>query len=159
MGRRKHISWKTKYAAALLKLGDVPYSDAVKMTEDQLISLYQVDHNIYHSYHDDDVFWNLEPMLIAAHRAKTKRDLKIMAKGRRIRAQNLPLGAGNQAVIAMGDAIGAGLREGVKTAMERIARKPDRFSENWNRIFKRKIRSRGFDKTKRRKMNRTVVDR
>jgi len=183
MGRRKtknrkYISWKTKCAAALLdgmlvreRFGLYPrrwYDDAKKMTEHQFLSLFQFDHNILHetNHPDRDVYWNLTPMPIKAHREKTKRDAAIIAKSRRIRraCEDAPLGAGNQAMISMADAMSAGLREGVKTAMEHIARDPrsERYSEGWNRIFKkrqRKILSRGFDKTKRRKMSGKVVER
>jgi hypothetical protein len=92
VARRKYISWKTKYAAALLKLGDVPYSDAKLMTEDQIISLYRVDHNILHETGHPlrDSFWNLTPMLILAHKEKTRHDATVIAKSRRIRAWNEP---------------------------------------------------------------------
>jgi len=93
MSKRKHISWKTKCAAAvldgMLERSRAWYDDAKKMTEDQFLSLFQFDHNILHeSRHPDrDKFWNLTPKLIRAHREKTKRDAKIIAKGRRIRRQ------------------------------------------------------------------------
>jgi len=133
MSQRKHISLKTKLASALLALGHVPYDDAKQMTEDQLISLYQFDHNmLYWSKHEHvDEYWNLQPMLIPHHRRKTKQDAKVIAKGRRISAT----------AEAMNWAAGA---------LERnIA--PHR--------KKRKIRSRGFDKTRRRRMDGTVVKR
>jgi hypothetical protein len=63
--KRKHISWKTKYASALLALGHIPYADAREMSEDQIISLYHVDHNILNETENEnrDKFWNLTPML------------------------------------------------------------------------------------------------
>lgn len=84
MAKRGHISWKTKYAAALLELGDVPYEDAKLMHEDQIISLYHVDHGELHNFTQNDVFWNLTPRLIAPHREKSKIDTKIAAKAKRI---------------------------------------------------------------------------
>ena len=84
--KRKHISWKTKCAAALLHaMRDVAYDDAKKMTEDQFLSLWQFDHNMLHAFEDEnrDVYWNLTPMLIMAHRRKTKADAKVIAKSRR----------------------------------------------------------------------------
>jgi len=180
MSRRKHISDRKRAAIFALALGDVPYADAKQMTEDQILSLYHLDHNMLHSsrVQGTEHFSNYTPMLIKAHREKTKHDAAIIAKSRRIRRKFpplaqlktegepydpwAPLGAGNQAMIAMADAASKGLRDGVREAYERISRQPDRYSEGWNRIFKkhkRKIQSRGFDKTKRRKMDGTVVKR
>jgi hypothetical protein len=126
MSHRRYISWKTKYAAALLKLGDVPYLDAKLMSEDQIISLYHIDHNILHSseHEDRDRYWNLEPKLIQAHRTKTKADAKVVAKSKRIRADWVKL---------------------VETSG--VTREP---------ALLRKIRSRGFDKSLRRKLDGTV---
>src|SRR5215471_17438026 len=158
MSPRKYLSWKTKCAAALLCVRydpPIPYDDAKQMTEDQFLSLFQWDHNILHEskQEDRDEYWNLTPMLIKAHRSKTKKDLKTIAKGKRIRAawENAPLGAGNRALISMADSISAGLRT-------ELRRNPDLYSDGWKRIWgKRKIRSRGFDKTRRRKMSGKVV--
>lgn len=81
---RKHISFKTKLASALLALDDVPYLEAKQMTEDEFISRYQFDHNILHAVEVVDHFSNLRPMLIAAHREKSRADAKTVAKVRRI---------------------------------------------------------------------------
>jgi hypothetical protein len=136
--KRKHISWKTKCAAAVLdafaqreRFGLYPgrwYDDAKKMTEDQFLSLFQWDHNILHSSEDEsrDRFWNLAPMLIDAHRKKTKADAKVVAKSKRIRASWVP---------------------------EMLAES----EKDYKRYHK--LRSRGFDKTRRRKMDGTVVKR
>ena len=133
MTRRKHISWKTRCAAALLSTFQCRnmYDDAKQMTEDQFLSLFHWDHNILHSteHEDRDRFWNLTPMLILAHREKTKSDVKVVAKGRRIRAKmrndgllmNVPLEVGEPTP--------------------------------------RRLRSRGFDKTLRKKLDGTVVKR
>jgi hypothetical protein len=124
---RKHISDKTRLAATLLARGEIPYADAKNMSEDQLISLYHWDHNILHeSEHEDrDKFWNLAPMLIKAHREKTRLDAKIIAKSRRIRAWNEK----SYRLTALGLKL------------------------------KRKLKSRGFDKRYRKKMDGTVVRR
>ncbi len=82
---RAHISLKTKLASALLMLGHVPYRDAKCMSADQLISLYNWDHNILHAIDANDAFWNLTPVIISAHREKSKRDTAIVAKSKRIR--------------------------------------------------------------------------
>lgn len=84
MSRRAHISWKTKYAAALLALADIPYVDAKEMTEDQIISLYQVDHGILHAIDPINLFWNLTPKLIAPHRRKSAEDKGIVSKSDRL---------------------------------------------------------------------------
>jgi hypothetical protein len=116
VARRKYISWKTKYAAALLQLGDVPYSDAKLMTEDQIISLYRVDHNILHETNHPlrDSFWNLTPMLIQAHKEKTRHDATVIAKGRRIRRR------GHMLII--GPEVRQELREGSVEALSEIWR-------------------------------------
>src|SRR5262249_53629299 len=117
--RRKHISWKTKCAAALLCVRydpPIPYDDVKKMTEDQFLSLFHWDHNILHTNNAVDEFWNLTPMLISAHRENTNQDAKNIAKSKRIRFHGM-------------------------------------------KDKKRKIRSRGFDKTLRRKMDGTVTRR
>jgi len=159
VAKRKHITLKTKLAATLRRLGDIPYRDAKLMTEDQIISLYQFDHNILHEtkHPDRDKWWNLEPLLIRAHRKKTKRDAHVIAKGRRIRAK-LP----NKKMVAALDELDSAVRTpklrigpgearqsayGVLAAAPRPARS------------RRKLRSRGFDKTLRRRMDGTVVRR
>lgn len=131
MGRKK-IRDRTKLCSALLALGIIPYSDAKKMTEDQLLSLWHFDHNILHEtgHPDRDKFWNLTPMLIQPHREKTKRDAKIIAKGRRIRAKLRAAEA--------------------ELAYQRLISRA---------VEKHKLRSRGFDKRFRKKMDGTVVKR
>ncbi|MBR0941037.1 hypothetical protein [Bradyrhizobium liaoningense] len=95
MRRRAHISFKTKLAATLCEmLTDdgtgklvkiIPHEDAVKMTEDQVLSLFRFDHGLYHAQDGSDEFWNLTPMLIEAHNVKTRRrDIPQIAKTRRI---------------------------------------------------------------------------
>jgi hypothetical protein len=141
MSKRKHISWKTKCAAAVLAFNQlnhgkhqddpyfVPYRDAKQMTEDQFLSLFHFDHNMLHSYgsEDRDSYYNLTPMMIRAHREKTKQDAKIIAKSRRIRAGLL----------------GGSAREAGSNPVRSTNR----------------LRSRGFDKTLRKKMDGTVLKR
>jgi ribonuclease HIII len=128
---RKHISWKTKYASALLALRHIPYDDAKQMTEDQIISLYQVDHNIlYESLNPDrDKYWNLTPTLIKEHREKTKADAKVIAKGKRLREKHRA--PREHATITLAE---------LERQMKTVA-------------HVRKLISRGFDKTLRKKMN------
>src|SRR5262245_31547626 len=104
MMSRKHISWKTKCAAATWELQRlryslafikgirmpmyVPYNDALEMTDDQLLSLFEWHHNKYYSFEGGDHFTNLEPLPIKEHRRRTKEDAKVIAKSKRIRAWN-----------------------------------------------------------------------
>jgi hypothetical protein len=86
MSSRKHISLTVKLAAALLKLGHVPHSQARRMTADQIIALYHFDHYpIPHAQGGVNEPWNLDPVLVAVHREKTaKIDLPMIAKTKRI---------------------------------------------------------------------------
>lgn len=135
--KRKHISWKKKYACALLALGDVPYGHAREMTADQMISLYHVDHGILHETENENVdqWWNLTPRLISAHRIKTKQDAKIIAKSRRIRKRLLADGL---------------MPTAIYQATEHMF-VPKRKLGGWD--AKRTIKSRGFDKTLRKKLS------
>jgi hypothetical protein len=141
---RKRISDRTKLAAALLARGDVPYDHAKLMHEDQLISLYQFDHGILHEteHEDRDKFWNIAPLLIRTHRAKTKLDLRAIAKSRRLRKAHEQF----RKSFAMMEAF-------QREENEKIA------ARIFNEGITRKIRSRGFDKTRRRKMDGTVESR
>jgi hypothetical protein len=145
MKGRKHISWKTRCAAAVLdammrreRFGLYPqrwYDDAKKMTEDQFLSLFHWDHNILHEtkHEHRDQYWNLAPVLIREHREKTQADAKIIAKSRRIRSKFPPLAQ-------------------LKTEGQ--------LHDPWKPIReKRTIQSRGFDKTRSRKMSGKVVKR
>ena len=132
--KRKHISWKTKCAAALVHCNIIPREEAKLLEEDQLLSLFQWDHNEFYTLNSEgrDKFWNLTPMLIMTHRQKTKADAKVIAKSKRIRAKQLP--SDDLAI----------LERQRKSAVKEYARK---------------LASRGFDKTRRRKMDGTVVKR
>src|SRR5262245_57921054 len=87
MGKRprRHVSLKTKLASALLALGHIPYEHAKLMTADQIISLYQWDHNALHALGGVDLFWNLTQSLIVPHRVKSKKDKSIVSKVVRLR--------------------------------------------------------------------------
>lgn len=82
--KRKHISLKTKLAAALKWIGEIPHDDAKQMTEDQIISLFHWDHNQLFIHGGPDKFWNLTPILILSHRKKTAKDKAIIAKTNRL---------------------------------------------------------------------------
>lgn len=82
---RKHVGLKTKLAAALRELAEIPMDDARLMTADQVLSLFQWDHTIYHADGGSDEHYNLTPLLIKQHREKTaKVDVPQIAKTKRI---------------------------------------------------------------------------
>ncbi|WBU27519.1 hypothetical protein OOZ54_12525 [Rhodopseudomonas palustris] len=90
---RRRPTLKCRLAAALCALTDssgnrlIPHEHAKLMTEDDVLSLFQWDH--YPIRHIDDgplAHWNLEPLLIMAHREKTaKVDAPQLAKARAVR--------------------------------------------------------------------------
>ena len=83
--KRSHITLKDKLAATLRELFKIPYCDAQQMTADQIISLVQFHHIVYHVHDGSDSHWNLEPMLIGEHRERTaKIDAPQIAKTNRI---------------------------------------------------------------------------
>lgn len=79
--KRKHVSLKTKLAAALCQMRHkvdgkweliLTHAEAAALSEDQVLSLFAWDHDpIPHAEGGLDVHWNLEPKLIAQHRTKT----------------------------------------------------------------------------------------
>src|SRR5215831_54407 len=159
---RRHISWKKRCAIFALALGDVPYDDAKQMTEDQILSLYQLDHDaiLHDSKHPDrEKYWNYKPRLIKDHREKTKRDITVITKGRRIRRKlaehqrtltdksGQPRTIADNPVLLMAEALSAGLRDGARDAYDRLSQPLDMYSTNynlidWSRQPKRKIPSR-----------------
>jgi hypothetical protein len=86
MAKRDHISLKVKLAAALLQLKHIPFSQAQRMSADQIIALYHFDHYpIPHAQGGPDEPWNLDPVLVADHLEKTaKTDIPQIAKTKRI---------------------------------------------------------------------------
>jgi hypothetical protein len=201
VSRRKHISWKTRCASAVLALmnGREPgwYADAKTMTEDQFLSLFHFDHNILHEtgHLDADKYWNLMPMLIRAHRKKTKTDAAIIAKGRRLRREGphtMRISAETRQAVGNDKVLGEVIREAYQKGLFQgrdeankgwlgEANRPGG-AVTWNvgptigaywmdkggQLYKyekgkprrvKKIQSRGFDKTRRRKMDGTVTKR
>src|SRR5687767_7334694 len=84
---RAHINTTTKLASTLLARGEIPYEHAKLISAAQLISLYQFDHGILHAIDPNNEYWNLTPRLIAPHREKSRRDTSIVAKVRRLTAE------------------------------------------------------------------------
>ena len=70
--RRKAITLRTKLAAALCTLLEIPHDHAKAMHEEQILSLVQWDHYpLRHADGGPDAHWNLRPLLIAEHDFKT----------------------------------------------------------------------------------------
>ena len=86
---RKHIGLKTKLAAAIGALF-FSYDERKELSEDQILSLVQWDHDpVPHAapYNGPDTHDNLVPNLIIQHRIKTAtKDVPAMAKGKRVAA-------------------------------------------------------------------------
>lgn len=94
---KEHIPAKEKLAAALLMCmkpdGNggwervIPHHEAVMMTADQIISLFQWHHDpIAEADGGKAVAWNLTPTFIIPHRKISARQRTEAAKSRRIRA-------------------------------------------------------------------------
>ena len=82
---RKDPTLTAKLAAALRELLQIPHEHAKLMTEDQIISLVQWHHIEYHATGGTVDHWNLDPLTIRGHRARTaKIDVPQIAKTRRI---------------------------------------------------------------------------
>jgi hypothetical protein len=83
--KRRHIPLATKLAAALLALGHIPYEEAKKLSAKEIIARYQFDHwPILHAIDPVDEPWNLRPLLIAEHWEKTRKDVGVVAKVKRL---------------------------------------------------------------------------
>lgn len=94
--KRKHISLRTKLAAALchmLRPDDngqlvlvIPYEQAKRMTEDEVLAVFDFDHwPVPKAMGGEDAHYNLTPRPRSEHREKTaKMDIPAIAKGRRI---------------------------------------------------------------------------
>ena len=84
---RKYISLREKLAAALSMLLPAEQRDDLrerKVSAKSVIALFDQDHNILHAFGGEDRWWNLTPLLRAAHREKARRDTSIVAKSVRI---------------------------------------------------------------------------
>ena len=103
MSSRTHISLKTKLAAALALIFEIPHAHQQAMTAEQVLSLAAFDHwpvcredglLLGMSVEQVDHFSNLWPRMIWEHREKTaKIDLPQMAKSKRIRAKRAAVAA------------------------------------------------------------------
>lgn len=151
MSGREHISLKTKLAAAICTLLEIPHEHQQLMSADQVLSLVQWDH--YPIRRDDglklgmsvtevDHHSNIRPLSIMAHREKTaKIDIPQINKSRRCRE--------NEARRAAVMAAKSGNPDQIAAALEPLA-DPRRARPK----PKRKIPSRPFPKKGERKMRR-----
>lgn len=115
MGRRPHIPLKTRLAAALCQMvrenADgklervIDHVSAKAMTEEQILSLWEWDHDPIPKHRDGpDEHWNLTPRPIPEHREKTaKVDTPGAAKDKRILAKQAEFQRRVLAKIGQGD--------------------------------------------------------
>ena len=88
MAERRHITLKTKLAAALCLVFGLSHDEAKALTEDQVLLLAQWDHfPIPHALDGPDAHWNLVPLLRRTHQEKTKADVAHIAKVKRVDAR------------------------------------------------------------------------
>jgi len=82
----RYMSMKTKLAATLCVLFEIPHFIAKNMSEDEVLAMFEFDHHpIRYADGGPNVFWNLRPLLIPDHAAKTVLDAKDRAKERKVR--------------------------------------------------------------------------
>ena len=100
MAKRGYISFKTKLVAALCQMRHevdgkleliLTHDHAKALSEDQILSLFHWEHGVIpHAEDGPDCHWNLEPMLIAPHRKKTREvDVPGIAKRKRVRTDHI----------------------------------------------------------------------
>lgn len=90
--KRKEPTLRDKLAATIRELFEIPHEHAKMMTVEQVLSLVQFHHIEYHTHDGSDEHWNLEPMLIKAHRARTSNiDVPQIAKTERLRKEHIEL--------------------------------------------------------------------
>ena len=85
---RKHIPLREQLAAALALLLPQATRDfmrSIRASASAVIREFEIDHNILHAHGGPDRWWNLTPMLKPYHREKSKRDISIAAKVKRLR--------------------------------------------------------------------------
>ncbi len=141
---RKAISKDEKLASALLELqrlrGDpIDRESAKAMTAAQIVSLFQFDHDAgYVAHGADNHPTGLTPLLISEHREKTRKDKGIIAKCARVSKAH-------------------------EAFRSRLLSKQNGDGEEMVKGRRKKggatLRSRGFDKSKRKLMSGKVVER
>lgn len=86
----RNFPLRDQLAAALAIIAGIPYADRKKLHRDQIISLFNFDHDPVPYTHDGpSVHYNCTPRLRADHLEKTrKKDVPMLAKVKRVRADN-----------------------------------------------------------------------
>ncbi len=84
---RDYIPFPERLAAALSRL--LPPEQEKELRERRvsakaIIALFHNDHIVLHALDGSDLWWNLDPKIIAPHLEKSRRDTSIVAKVRRI---------------------------------------------------------------------------
>ncbi len=90
--KRKHISLTTKLAASLsLQLPQEVLNEARrrKLSAEEILAVFEFDHIQLHSLDGSDEWWNLQPLLRAEHRLKSRGDTTIAAKVKRVSRKEL----------------------------------------------------------------------
>ncbi len=84
---RHYVSLREKLAAALSMLLPADVRDDLRerrVPAKTVIGLFDLDHVVFHAWGGPDRWWNLTPLLRAAHREKSRRDKSAIAKSDRI---------------------------------------------------------------------------
>lgn len=85
--KRAYISLPEKLAATLACLLPQEQRDDLRSRQvpaKEVISLFHFDHIALHSFGGADLWFNLDPKSVAAHKEKSKRDTSIAFKAKRI---------------------------------------------------------------------------
>lgn len=85
--KRAYVPLPEKLAATLACLLPQEQRDDLrsrKVPASEVLSLFHFDHIVLHAFEGSDLWWNLDPKLVAPHQEKSKRDTAIVAKAKRI---------------------------------------------------------------------------
>lgn len=66
----------------------ISLDDAKRMTADQMLSLWDMDHDALHALGGSDDWWNFTPRLRPEHRQKSRGDTSRVAKAKRLAEQH-----------------------------------------------------------------------
>jgi hypothetical protein len=133
--KRNYISWKTKFAAAVAQILEIPYEHQILMSESMILSLIDVHHDPEpHAppFYGSDDFHNLDIIGIVPHQVETaKKTTPTIAKIKR--------GLTKREQKAQERAYGTAIAEDLKT-FDRVFKPKKQWPKG------RKIQSRGFQK-------------
>src|SRR5258708_446450 len=88
--KRAYIPKDEKIAAALAPLLPLHEQRSLRRAKgpaSTVIKLFHFDHIVLHAHGGSDKWWNLDPMQVAPHKEKSRRDTSIVAKVDRIIAK------------------------------------------------------------------------